>query len=119
MDEARLPAAFIDFDGSSADVWHRIVRMAVSRGQLPELVAVTAKDHPQSAGRLVTGLFGNNDRYDGVTPSDDNGDKLDEIWGMCYRTSERVTRLEVWMMAITIGVVLTALVVMGRLVIGI
>lgn len=46
VDQAGIPAATIEFDGTIAQVWHRIVEQADRRDKLPDLLRVVLRDYP-------------------------------------------------------------------------
>jgi hypothetical protein len=48
VSDADIPHAFIEFEGSVIDVWHRVISQAEARNQLPNLVTMVIKEYPNS-----------------------------------------------------------------------
>lgn len=87
VEDAGLPTIFIDFDGPSLEVWHRIVRQAEARHRVLELVAVASNEYPHSqALQMIKGVF----RYgreaagwnESRAVSPDNNSLEKQVWEM-------------------------------------
>lgn len=113
VSDANIPGIFVDFDGPVIDVWHQVIQQARIRQKLPALVQAAMRDYPQSAilqrvyGALVygspSGESTNNYENDAMP---DNETKFDRMYEMVFKTSERVSVLRTWLIALTIAFIL-------------
>lgn len=68
---AGIPKTFIDFDGPLAEVWPRIVKQAMARDKLPDLLRVAIKDYANNVA--LQRIFG------ALVYRLPSGDSVDEI----------------------------------------
>ena len=105
VDSARLPAIFVDFDGSAINTWHLIVRQAAARNALGDLIEVAANEYPESTvlqrawRSLVPSGMGARESKPVAS-----GDKLDRVFEMVYDARRDIAVIRVWVVMLSIAV---------------
>lgn len=113
--QSGIDTSFIDFGGNMQLVWWAVIREAERRGRLAALVKEAADEYPQrpELQRIWGGLLyvGSRqvDRDAGDVVSD--GEKLDEIREMVWEVRERVSVQGVWLLALTVAVIVSGLII--------